>query len=158
MAVRPARASIVAETVGTDRGRGLVRLGSLVRQMKTNVLALVVVDMDGDLLHEMEGFAVGGFEVLQIGPENVVGVAGWQALLEFAVVVGIDFPSRLVRLVFATPDLHRNSIHRSVIGTPHRPHDDGVRFAFGFLSIEQATRGTEVRQEREHEEGDNPEP
>jgi hypothetical protein len=126
--------------------------------MKTNVLALVVVDMDGDLVHEMEGFAVGGLEVLQIGPENIVGVAGWQALLEFAVVVGIDFPPRLVRLVFATPDLHRDSIHRSVIGTPHSPHDHSVRFPFGFLSIEQATPGTEIGQEKEREQGDNPEP
>jgi hypothetical protein len=126
--------------------------------MKANVLALVVVDMDGDFLDEVEGFAVGGFEILQIGPENVVGVAGWQALLEFAVVVGIDFPSRLVRLIFATPDLYGDSIYRSVIGTPHRPHDHGVGFPFGFLSIEQVTPGTEIRQEKEDEHGDNPEP
>jgi hypothetical protein len=125
--------------------------------MKTNVLTLVVVDMDGDLLHEVEGFPVGGFEILQIGPENVVGFAGWQALLEFAVVVGIDFPSRLVGLVFATPDFYADSIHRSIIGTPNGPHDHGVGFPFGFLSMEQTTPGTEIRQENEHERGDNPE-
>jgi hypothetical protein len=126
--------------------------------MKADILALVVVDMDGDLLNQVEGLAVGGFEILQIGPENVVGLAGWQALFEFAVVVGVDLPSRLVRLVFATTDLYCDSIHRSIIGSPHCPYDHGVRFPIGFLSMELASPGTEIRQENEHERGDNPEP
>src|SRR5215831_16145280 len=103
----------------------------------------------------MEGLAVGWLEVLEIGPENVVGLARRQALLKLAAVVGIDFPARFIGLVFAAADLHEDSIHWSVIGSPHGPYNHCVRLSSEFLSCEQAIPRTESRQE--NESSDNPE-
>jgi hypothetical protein len=124
-------------------------------QVHSNVLALVVVDVDCDFLDQVERLAIGGFEVLEVSPENVVGLAGRQALLELTMVVRIDFPSRFVRLVFATPDLYGDSIDRSVVGSPHGPYDHGVGFPSGFLSCQQAIPRTESW--LENESGDNSE-
>jgi len=128
----------------------------LVCQVEAHILALVVVDVDGNFLDQVEGLAVGWLEALEVGPENVVRFAGWQPLFKLAVVVGKDFPARLIGLVFAAPDLHGHSIHRSVIGAPHGPDNHSVRLSSGFLSCEQAIPRTESRQE--NESGDNPEP
>ena len=127
------------------------------REVEADVLTLVVVDVNGDFLDEVDGLAVNGLEVLEVGPENVVGLAGRQALLELTMVVGIDLPSRFGRFVFATPDLYADSEDRSVVGSPDGPHDYCVRFPAGFLSFEQATPETEIWQENEHERGDNSE-
>ena len=118
-------------------------------QMEAHILALVVIDVDGHFLNQVERFAIGRFEILEIGPENVIILAGRQALFKLAVVVGIDFPARLVGLVFAAPDFYVNSIHWSVVGTPHSSNDDSVRLSSGFLSCEQAIPRTESRQENE---------
>src|SRR5215468_2681106 len=111
--------------------------------------------MHGNFLDEVEGFAVGGFEPLEIGPENVIGLARRQALFKLAVVIGIDFPARLIGLVFAASDLYRDSIDGSVVGSPHRPNDHSVGLSSGFLSCEQTIPRTESRQE--NESGNNPE-
>jgi hypothetical protein len=91
----------------------------------------------------MDGLAVGGFEGLQVSPKDVVGLAGREALFELTVVIGIDFPSRLIGLVLATPDLYGDAIDWSVIGSPHSPNDQGVGLPAGFLSGEEAIVGTE---------------
>jgi hypothetical protein len=123
--------------------------------VEADVLAFVVVDVDGNLLDEVEGLAVDWLEVLEIGPENVVILTRGQALLKLAVVVGVDFPARFIRLVFATADLHRDPIHWPVVGSPHGSDNHSVRLSSGFLSFEQAIPRTESRQE--NKSGDNSE-
>jgi hypothetical protein len=123
--------------------------------VEADVLAFVVVDVDGNFLDEVERLAVGWLEVLEIGPKNVVGLTRRQALLKFPVVVGIDFPARLIGLVFAAPDLDGDSIHWSVVRAPHGPDNHSVGLSSGFLSCEQAIPRTESRQE--NKSGDNPE-
>jgi hypothetical protein len=115
--------------------------------VQADVLAFVVVDVDGNFLDEVERLAVGWLETLEIGPENVVGLARRQALLKFAVVVGINFPARLIGLVFAAPDLDGDSIYGSVVRAPHGPDNHSVWLSSGFLSFEQAIPRTESRQE-----------
>jgi hypothetical protein len=102
--------------------------------VETDVLALVVVDVNGNLLDEMNGLAVGRLEVFEIGPEDIVGITSRKPLFELAVVIGVDFPARFIRFVFAAPYLDGNSIHRSIVGPPHSANDYGVRFPSGFLS------------------------
>src|SRR5215831_7082788 len=121
----------------------------LMCQMEAHILALVVIDVDGNFLDQVERFSVGWLEVLEIGPENVVILARRQALFKLATVVGIDFPARLIGLVFAATDFYVNSIHWTVIGSPHGPDDHGVRLSSGFLSCEEAIPRTEGRQENE---------
>jgi hypothetical protein len=127
----------------------------LVCQVQADVLAFIVIDVDGNLLDEVEGFSIGRLEILEIGPENVVILARRQALFKLAAVIRIDFPSRLIGLVFAAPDFDVNSIHRSVVRAPHGPDNYSVRLSSGFLSCEQAIPRTESWQE--DESGDNPE-
>jgi hypothetical protein len=122
--------------------------------MEADVLAFIFIDVHRYLLDEVDGLAIGWFESFEIGPENVVGLAGRQALFEFAVVVGIDFPSHLIGLVLAAADFDGDSIYRCVVGSPHRPNDYSVGFSSG-LGCEQAIPRTEGRQE--NESGDNPE-
>jgi hypothetical protein len=115
-----------------SRRRG--KTADLVRQVETYILAFVFINVHGNLLDEVNGLAIGWLESLEIDPENVVGIAGWQPLFEFAVVVGIDFPARLIGLIFAAPDLNSDSIDWSVVRSPHGPNDHRVGLSSGILS------------------------
>ena len=73
--------------------------------MQAYILAFFAVDVNGDFLRQTQGLAVGGFDVLQIGTEDVVGFSGGKALGEFSVMIGIDLPFRL--FIFGAADLER---------------------------------------------------
>jgi hypothetical protein len=124
-------------------------------QVESNVLALVVVDMDGDFLDEVDRLAVGRFEAFQIGPENVIGLAGGDTLGEFAHMVGVDLPAGFVGLIFSLADFHRDAVHGAIIGAPDGSGYQSVRLPSGFLSCEQAIPRTESW--KENESGDNSE-
>src|SRR3974390_2370348 len=119
------------------------------RQMQAYILALVVIDVDGVFLDEVDGLAIGRFEAFQIGPENVIGFTGRDALGEFAHVIGVDLPPSFIGFVFSLSDLHSDAINGAIIRAPDGPGDQGVRLPSGFLSCEQATSRTESRKENE---------
>lgn len=119
------------------------------REMEADVLALVVVDVDGNFLNQVDGLAISRFEAFQIGPENVIGFAGRYPLGEFTHVIGVDLPASFIGFVFSLPDLHSDSVHRTIIGSPNGSGDQGVRLPSGFLSFEQAIPRTESWKENE---------
>jgi hypothetical protein len=123
--------------------------------MQADVLALVIVDMDGDFLDEMDGLAIGRFESFQVSPEDVIGFAGRNALGEFAHVIGVDLPASFIGFVLSLSDLHSNAVHRAIIGAPDGPGDQSVRLPSGFLSGEQSIPRTESW--KENESGNNSE-
>src|SRR5579863_2676295 len=94
--------------------------------MQSSVFPFVVINMDGDFLHQAQRLAVGGFVALEVGPENIVGLAGRNSLCELAMVVGIDFP--LGFLALGGTDFHGDAIDRMVVRAPDRAEDDGVGF------------------------------
>ena len=100
--------------------------------MQAYILAFFAVDVNGDALRQTQGLAIGGFDVLQIGSEDVVGFSGGQSLGEFSVVIGLDLPFRL--LIFGTADQHGNAVDRAVVWPPHGSDDHGIGFLFFFLS------------------------
>ena len=73
--------------------------------MQASVLAFFAVDVNGDFLGQMQGLAIVGFDMLQIGGEDVVGFSGRKALGEFAAMIGIDLPFGL--FVFGAADSAR---------------------------------------------------
>jgi hypothetical protein len=56
--------------------------------MKTDLGALIVVDMDGNRSGQFELLARGQLITLQVGPHDVIGFAGGDALGKFSGVVG----------------------------------------------------------------------
>jgi hypothetical protein len=108
--------------------------------VETDVLPLVVVDMDRDFFHQPELLAVGGLEALEIGREYVIGVTSRKALLEFAVMIRNHLPANFAGLVFASANLDGNSVDWMVVRAPHRPDDHGIALPFGS---QQSTLGSE---------------
>jgi hypothetical protein len=117
--------------------------------MQANILALVFVDMDGDLLNQMNRLAANGFQALQISGENVVSLAGGNALGELSHVIGVELPTHFVRLIAAFANFHRNAVHGPVIGSPDGSGDQGVGLSSGFLCGEQAILRAEGWQEKQ---------
>jgi hypothetical protein len=100
--------------------------------MQTGVFAFDVINVDSYFLGQVQGLAVGGFEVFEIGPEDIVGLAGRDALGKFSHVVGKDLP--LGFLILGAPDLHFDAKYRVIVGTPDGPENEGIRFwRFGVL-------------------------
>src|SRR5712691_420530 len=118
--------------------------------MQSSVFAFVVVDMDGNFLDQAQRLAASGFESFEIGPEDVVGFAGGNALGELAHVVGVDFPLRL--FVLGAADFHRDTIDGAIVRTPDRPGDESVGLAFGLRGCEESLLRTEGRQEKYDQE------
>src|SRR5579862_80326 len=58
--------------------------------MQSGVFAFVVINVDGDFVGEVQRSSVSGFHAFQVGPEDIVGVPGRNALGELAHVVGVD--------------------------------------------------------------------
>ena len=88
--------------------------------------------MDGNFLDQAERLAVGGFEVLQIGPEDVVGLPRGNALGKLAIVIGKELPSGF--LILGTPDLYCDAVDRTVVRSPDCSENKGVRlFRLGVL-------------------------
>ena len=57
-------------------------------------------------------------------PENVVRLAGRNALSELAVVVGVEFPLGL--LVFGASDFYFDAVDWMIVWTPDRAEDESV--------------------------------
>src|SRR5580692_2003508 len=92
--------------------------------MQAGVFAFVVVDVDGDFFDQAQRAAVGGFQAFEVGGEDVVGVAGRNALGELAHVVGVDLPLRF--FVFGAADFYEDAIDRVVVWSPDGAGDDRV--------------------------------
>src|SRR5450631_120595 len=103
--------------------------------MQSSVFAFVVINVNSHFLDQPKRLAVGGLEAFEIGRENVVGFAGRHTLGEFAQVVGINLPLRL--LVFGPADFHGDAINRMVVRTPDRAGDQRVGLAFGLRGCEE---------------------
>lgn len=123
-------------------------------QMEANILTLVFVDVYRDFLNQVKGLAVGGFQVLQISGENVIGLTGRNALGKLAHVIGVDLPTDFLRLICAFADSHDNTVHGVIIGSPNGSGDQGVGLASGFLGSEQAALRTEDWQEKQRGDSD----
>src|SRR5450432_2396215 len=104
--------------------------------MQSSVLAFIVINVDGDFLDQTQRLAVGGFVTLKVGPENVVGFAGENALGELAIVIGIELP--LGFLILGTADLHGHAVDGMVVRPPDRPKDQCV----GLFRLGVMLRGT----------------
>ena len=70
--------------------------------MKTDVRTLVIVDMHGYFGARLQFLAGGQFVALHVRPNNVIGLAGGQALGELAGVIGIKLPADFLVLVMAS--------------------------------------------------------
>src|SRR6266446_6858888 len=92
--------------------------------MQTGVDALVVINMEVNLSGQVHRLSVGGLEIFEIGPDDVVRFARGNALGEFAIVVGIEFPPRF--LVAGTADLDLNAVNRTVVRSPDRSNDESI--------------------------------
>src|SRR2546423_5938321 len=123
--------------------------------MQAGVDAFFAEDVEGDFLRQAQRLAIKGFHVFQIGGKDVIGVAGRNALSEFSVVVGVDFPLRF--LIFGTADLDWDTVDGMVVRSPDGSGDQGVGLLFVFcrvfgrlLSRKQVVRRTERRQENQN--------
>src|SRR5690349_11984768 len=116
--------------------------------MQAGIFAFVAVNVNDDILNEVQGLAVGGLEVFQIGGKDVVGFSGRNTQGEFTVMVGIEFPLGL--LVFGAADFYEYAINRAIVGTPDRTGDQGVGLVVGPLSREQVFLKAKARQEQQN--------
>src|SRR3974390_709172 len=118
--------------------------------MQSGVGALIEINMDGDFFDQMKGLAVDRFDALEIGGNDVVRFASRNALGELAHVVGMEFPTDLVWLVFAAAGSDSDSVDGMVVGPPDGPYDQSVRLAFGLRSGLKAAMGSQSRREKHH--------
>src|ERR1017187_9454663 len=102
--------------------------------MQSSVFAFIVINVHRHFLNQSKRLAIGRLEAFEIDRENVVGFAGRDTLGEFAQVVGINVPLRL--LVFGPADFHRDAINRMVVRTPDRAGDQSIGLAFGLRGCE----------------------
>src|ERR1700726_544938 len=93
--------------------------------MQTNVDPLVILNMDGNLTNQMQGFSLRRFEVLKVGPDHIIRLARLDALGKLAGVVGIKLPLRLFVLSAANLDL--DAVKGMIVRTPDGAKDEGVR-------------------------------
>src|SRR5271166_609928 len=119
--------------------------------MQSGVFAFVVINVDGDFLDQAQRAAVGGLETLEVGGENVVGIAGGNALGELAHVVGVDFPADFFGFVLGAADFHGDTIDRMVVGSPDRAGNESVWLTLGRRSGEKPVWRTGRRTEHRSE-------
>jgi hypothetical protein len=117
--------------------------------MKADILTFVIVDMHRNFVNQVDRLAIGRFEALQISGENVVCLAGGNALGKLSHVIGVELPTDFVRLITAFANFHRNAVHGPVIGPPDGSGDKRVGLASGFLGSEQTALRTEGWQEKQ---------
>ena len=94
--------------------------------MQTGVFPLVVEDMHGNFLGQVQRLAVGGLETFEVGREDVVGLAGGNALGKLTVMVGVEFPAHFAGFVLGTANLDPDTIHRTIIRPPDGTEDESV--------------------------------
>src|SRR6266567_7703397 len=104
--------------------------------MQAGVFAFFPIDVNRDLLSQAQRLAVDSLEMLQIRREDVVRFARGDALRELSMMVGVDFPLRLLVFGAANPDGH--PIYRAIIGPPDGSGDERVGLLFRLLGREQA--------------------
>src|SRR6266853_6581572 len=92
--------------------------------MQTNVDPLVIVNMDGNLTHQMQELSVRRLEVFQVGPDHIIRLARLDALGKLAGVVGIKLPLRLFVLSAANLDL--DAVKGMIVRTPDGAKDERV--------------------------------
>jgi hypothetical protein len=95
--------------------------------MKPGFGALIVVDMDGNGSGQFELLARRQLIALQVGPDDVVGFAGRDALGKLSGVIGVDFPADLLFFVVGAADLHGDAVEGVTVGSPYGSEDHGVR-------------------------------
>src|ERR1017187_4660962 len=120
--------------------------------MQSAVFAFIVINMNGDFLDEANGLAVGGFPAFEIGGEDVVGLAGRNALGKFAHVIGNDLPAGLLGFIGSAADFHRDAVHGMIVRTPDRSGNESVGLAFGLRGGEESLVSSEHRQEKYDQE------
>src|SRR5258708_7466322 len=118
--------------------------------MQSSVFALVVINVDGHFLTQAQWLAVGGLEMLEIGREDVVRLAGGNALGKLAHVVGIDFPLRL--FVLGAADFDGYPVHGTIVRAPDCTGDESVGFVFGLRGREEIQLRIESWQEKYDQE------
>src|SRR5579872_2345429 len=119
-----------------------------VGEMHSGIFALVVIDVNGDV-GGVERLSIGRFHVLEIGAEDVVGLSGWNPLGEFAVMIGINLPLRL--LVFGAANFYGNAVNGSAVRSPDGAENQCIRLVFGLVGGKQ---GQWSREDRQHERTD----
>src|ERR1017187_4341691 len=110
--------------------------------MKTDVRTLVVVDMHGDFGARLQLSARGQLVAFHVRRNDVVRLAGGQALGELAGVIGIELPARF--FVVGPPDLYFDPVERVPVGVPNGSKDDCVRLL--AAATPRVRRGNETRQ------------
>src|SRR6202142_709668 len=98
--------------------------------MQTEVLALVILDVDPDLSILMQLLAINRLITLQVGPDQVVCRARRQALSKLSTMIREQLPTRF--LLVRPANLHLDTIQRMVVRSPHRTENKCVRL-FGPL-------------------------
>jgi hypothetical protein len=107
--------------------------------MQARVLALVAVNVDGDLLDQVKGLAVGGLKAFQVGPEDVVGLSGGNALGKLTMMVGVEFPANFLGFIRGAPNLHGYAVKGAIIWAPDGSKDEGVRLVLVFARLPSRT-------------------
>ena len=118
-------------------------------EVEAYILALVVVDVDSDFFDQVEGLAVFGLVAFEIGPHNVFGFFRGKALLELAVMVGVDLVADFLGLVGGFTNFDGNTVDRPIVGAPNRANDYRERLFLGTLSSKKGILRTERWQEEQ---------
>src|SRR5208282_349149 len=117
--------------------------------MKTDVRTLVIVDMHGHFGARLQLSARGQLVALHVRRNDVVRLAGGQALGELAGVIGIELPARFFVLVAGPPDLYFDPVERVPVGIPNRSKDYRVRPPLLALATPRVRRANVTRQEQD---------
>src|SRR5437899_12677611 len=92
--------------------------------MKTDVRALVIVDMHGYFGARLQLSARGQLIAFHVCPNDVVRLANGQPLGELASVLGIELPTG--SFLVGPPDLHLDPVDGAPVGVPYRSKDARV--------------------------------
>src|ERR1700716_3354445 len=93
--------------------------------MKTDVRALVIVDMHGYFGARFQLPARGQLIALHVGPNDVVRLADGQPLGELSGVIRIELPAG--SFLVGPPDLHLDPVDGVPVRVPYGSKDQGVR-------------------------------
>jgi len=94
--------------------------------MQASVFAFVVIDVDGNFLDQTQGAAVSGLKALEVGGEDVVGIADGNPLGKLSAVIGIDLPADFLGFIGGAADFHGNAIDFTIIRAPDGSGDQSV--------------------------------
>lgn len=99
--------------------------------MQADIGTLFIVDMDGYLRTRLQVPARRQLIVLEVSPDEVIGLAGRNALGELALMVREQLPLRL--LVVGAADLYFHSVQRTSVGVKYGSKDKCVVFSRGMV-------------------------